>query len=185
MIFGRTSEVDKTFAQVAKLLAYGMIASNCFFTFGYLQSRLGIGNNDLRFIASITVSVLVSIVEAATFSAIFNPELLPKLLGRSAETMRHPDKDVVGISRLAQNAALVMLCAISVLAFWFDFNASISQLRVQDTLEARLIACIFVMGGEVLFACENIFLHNSKSSSSFKDSHQSDRTSNLGRGDLK
>jgi hypothetical protein len=180
MIFGRTQEIDKMFATVAKFLAFGMIISNCYFTFGYLQTRLGIGNDDLKFIASITVSLLVTIVEATTFSALFNPDLLPKLLGRSAETMRNPDKDVVGVSKLAQNAALVMLCVIAILAFWFDYNASISQLRVQNTLEARVIAAVFVMGGEILFACQNILLHNTKTKSAFNESEQSDSRSSSG-----
>jgi hypothetical protein len=161
-VFGRTAAIDKMFASTAQWLAVGMIVANCYFTWGYLQGRLGIGNEDLKFIASVTVSILVTIVEATTFSALFNPDQLAWLLGRNKETINHPDSNVVSISTTSQNAALVGLCVISVLAFWFDYNASISQLKVQNTLEARVIAGVFVIGGEILFACQNILLQSSK-----------------------
>lgn len=173
MIFGRTSEIDKLFALVAKYLGFAMIISNCYFTFGYLQGRLGIGSDDLKFIASVTVSLLVTIVEAATFSALFNPELMLRLMGRSSEAMRHPDDRARGMSDVAQNAALVALCVIAVLAFWFDYNASISQLKVTSTIESRIIAAVFVMGGEILFACQNILLQNTKTSQSFQEKKSS------------
>lgn len=181
MIFGRTQEIDKFFAGIAKYLAFAMVISNCYFTFGYLERRLGIGNDDLKFIAAVTVSVLVTVVEATAFSALFNPELLPKLIGRSAETLKMPDKEAVGISQMAQNAALAGLCVMAVLAFWFDYNASISQLRVQNTLESRIIAAVFVMGGEILFACQNILLHNTKTSGAFKDTTSATGGGGLGR----
>lgn len=169
MIFGRTAETDRFFAFVAKYLAYGMILSNCYFTFGYLQTRLGIGNDDLKFISSVTVSLLVSIVESATFSALFNPELVIRMMGRSNEAIKHPDERAKGLSDAAQNAALAALVVIAVLAFWFDYNASISQLQVRSTLESRVIAAVFVMGGEILFACQNIFLQNTRTTQAFQE----------------
>jgi hypothetical protein len=169
MIFGRASEIDKAFAVGAKYLAYGMMLSNCYFTFGYLQGRLGIGSDDLKFIASISVSALVTFVEAACFSALFDPSVIGKILARPKDVLSNPDERVVNISSLAQNAAIAAFCLFAVLAFWFDYNASISQLKVQNTLEARIIAAVFVMGGEILFGCHNVFSHSSESKAAYKD----------------
>lgn len=157
MIFGRSDDVDKTFAHVAKILAYCVTAGNIYFSWGYLMNTLRIQSNDAKFIASGVLAVSVSVVEAAVFTAMFNPGVMGKVLGRPREVLTNPDPNVPKFSANFQMLALAGFCILAGLAFWFDYNATINQMGVSNTLEARLIAAIFVTGGEVMFGCSNVF----------------------------